>query len=104
MRLNFIRSLRVFIFVFSSLLLFGDEINSQSKYPVLITVNSTDVTGPAEHIWNGIGGSLGLALTPEGEQLLERITGASPYPYYRRCWGITQTGTAVPFALEIVPE
>jgi xylan 1,4-beta-xylosidase len=65
-----------------------------------IIVNSTVIIDTIEPIWNGIGGASGLALTPQGERLLHRITTSSPYPFYKRIWGITSTGTAVPFTAE----
>jgi xylan 1,4-beta-xylosidase len=65
-----------------------------------IAVNSRVITGTIEPIWNGVGGSTGLALTPQGERLLHRIRKTSDYPFYKRIWGITSTGTAVPFTAE----
>jgi xylan 1,4-beta-xylosidase len=65
-----------------------------------ITVDSKIITGTIEPIWNGVGGSTGLALTPQGERLLHRIRNTSEYPFYKRIWGITSTGTAVPFTAE----
>ena len=75
------------------------ELRSQS-HDIQITVNPAIVTDTIEPIWNGIGGSSGLALTPQGERLLQRIVNSSPYPFYKRIWGITSTGTAVPFTAE----
>jgi xylan 1,4-beta-xylosidase len=86
--------------VFIALLVTSIELNSQNKPHVSINVNSAVTTGPVEPVWNGIGGSLGLALTPQGDRLLQRIDEASPYPFYRRCWGITESGIAVPFTAE----
>lgn len=65
-----------------------------------INVNAKKVTDTIAPIWNGIGGASGLALTPQGERLLKRISNSSPYPFYKRIWGITSTGTAVPFTAE----
>lgn len=65
-----------------------------------ITINSRIVIDTIDPIWNGIGGASGLALTPQGERLLKRISESSPYPFYKRVWGITSTGTAVPFTAE----
>jgi len=65
-----------------------------------ITVDSKNIIGTIEPIWNGIGGSTGIALTPQGQRLLRRIRSSSPYPFYKRIWGITSTGTAVPFTAE----
>jgi xylan 1,4-beta-xylosidase len=76
------------------------ELNCQNKSQVSIQVNTTITTGSVEPVWNGIGGSLGLVLTPQGARLLQRIDEASPYTFYRRCWGITESGIAVPFAAE----
>ena len=87
-------------FVFTILLVTSNELNSQNKPHVSIKVNSVVTTGPVEPVWNGIGGSLGLALTPQGDRLLKRIDEASPFPFYRRCWGITESGIAVPFTAE----
>ena len=74
--------------------------NSQIISTVSVSVNSDNVIDTIEPIWNGIGGSSGLALTPQGERLLQRIVESSPYPFYRRIWGVTETGTAVPFTAE----
>ena len=74
--------------------------NSQTTSTLSISVNSANVIDTIEPIWNGIGGSSGLALTPQGERLLQRIVESSPYPFYRRIWGVTETGTAVPFTAE----
>ena len=79
----------------------NDHTEGQNNSRVSITVNATNAVGSIEPVWNGIGGSLGLALTPQGDRLLQRIVEASPYPFYRRCWGITESGTAVPFSSEI---
>lgn len=78
----------------------NNPFEKQSKPEVSVSVNAGQVTGKIEPIWNGIGGPLGLSLTPEGDQLLKRISGASPYPFYKRCWGITESGMAVPFSAE----
>jgi xylan 1,4-beta-xylosidase len=85
----------VLLVIFSSLVS-----NSQNRSPVSVSVNSANVIGTIEPIWNGIGGSTGLALTPQGDRLLQRIINSSPYPFYKRIWGITETGTAVPFTAE----
>ena len=71
--------------------------NSQS---VSIHTDYADVIDTISPIWNGIGGSTGLAMTPQGERLFQRIFDSSPYPYYKRIWGVTETGTAVPFTAE----
>ncbi len=89
-----------FHLVFIILSVTNHELYSQTKSPVSIEVNAEIITGQVEPVWNGIGGSLGLALTPQGDRLLERIDKASDYPFYRRCWGITESGIAVPFAAE----
>jgi xylan 1,4-beta-xylosidase len=89
-----------FHIVVSIILINITELYSQNKSPVSIKVDAEVTTGPIEPVWNGIGGSLGLALTPQGGRLLKRIDEASPYPFYRRCWGITESGIAVPFAAE----
>lgn len=74
--------------------------NSQTSHSIDINVDATDVIGTIDPIWNGIGGSLGLAMTPQGERLLKTISDATPYPIYRRIWGATETGLAVPFIAE----
>jgi len=71
--------------------------NSQS---VSIHTDYADVIDTISPIWNGIGGSTGLAMTPQGERLFQRIFDSSPYPYYKRIWGVTETGTGVPFTAE----
>ncbi len=76
------------------------SLNAQTSYPVSISVNALNVIDTIEPIWNGIGGSTGLALTPQGERLLQKIVNSSPYPFYKRIWGVTETGTAVPFTAE----
>ena len=90
-----------FLFVFIILLVTSLESDSQIKSQVKIKVNSAVTTGSVEPVWNGIGGSLGLALTPQGDRLLKRIDEASSHPFYRRCWGVTESGTAVPFTAEV---
>ena len=81
------------------LVLFFHESRSQS-HDIQITVNAAIITDTIEPIWNGIGGATGMVLTPQGERLLQRIVNSSPYPFYKRIWGITSTGTAVPFTAE----
>jgi len=95
-----LKPISLFILSFIILSINVRNLSSQDKSPVMIKVNASVKTGPVEPIWNGIGGSLGLALTPQGDRLLGRIDEAFPYPYYRRCWGITETGIAVPFTAE----
>ncbi len=90
----------VFPVILIILSLNNNDLKSQNRSPVSIMVNTTVTTGTVEPIWNGIGGALGLALTPQGDRLLKRIAEASPYTFYRRCWGITESGIAVPFAAE----
>ena len=82
----------ILLFSFSSPIFYGEKIQPQIKSPISITVNASNVIGLIEPIWNGIGGNLGLAITPQGERLLQRIVEASPYPFYRRCWGMTESG------------
>ena len=91
----------LFLLVFIILLVTNNESDSQTSSQASIKVNSEVKIGTIEPIWNGIGGSLGLALTPQGDRLLQRIDEASPYPFYRRCWGTTESGTAVPFTAEV---
>ncbi len=74
--------------------------NSQSTSSISINVDYANVIDTIGPIWNGIGGSTGLAMTPQGERLFQRIVDSSPYPYYKRIWGVTETGTAVPFSAE----
>ena len=74
--------------------------NSQSTSSISINTNYSDVIDTIGPIWNGIGGSTGLAMTPQGERLFQQIVNSSPYPYYKRIWGITETGTGVPFTAE----
>ena len=82
----------VLLISFSNLFLCVKELKSQSKPPVSITVNTSSVIDPIEPIWNAVGGSLGLALLPQGERLLERIVKASPFPFYRCCYAVTGSG------------
>jgi xylan 1,4-beta-xylosidase len=88
-------STSVLLVIFSTMVL-----NSQTTSPVSIAVNSTSIIDTIEPIWNGIGGSTGLVLTPQGDRLLQRIINSSPYPFYKRIWGVTGNGTAVPFTAE----
>jgi len=76
------------------------QLSRSQPSEILVTVNSANVIDTIGPIWNGIGGSSGLALTPQGERLLQRIVHSSPYPFYKRIWGVTSTGTAVPFTAE----
>ena len=73
---------------------------SQDNSQVSVVVDAGQVTGTIRPVWNGIGGPLGLSLTPEGDRLLKRISEASPYPFYKRCWGITESGMSVPYSAE----
>ncbi|HLF32799.1 MAG TPA: hypothetical protein VI583_01100 [Cyclobacteriaceae bacterium] len=67
-------------------------INGRESVTTII-VDATKSIGTIEPIWNSLGGNLGLALTPQGDRLLQKIAESSPYPYYRRCWGLTNSGT-----------
>ena len=71
MRNIILKPVSLFIFYAFLLSLNVSKLNSQDKSPVLIKVNTSVKTGPVEPIWNGIGGSLGLALTPQGDRLLQ---------------------------------
>ena len=89
----FKQALMFFLFCILSNPMSGDEkLKSQPKNPISVTVDASKAIGQIEPIWNGIGGNLGLALTPQGERLLQRIVESSPYPFYRRCWGMTEGG------------
>jgi xylan 1,4-beta-xylosidase len=82
------------------LIFLGCQGSRSQSSEIWVTVNSVNVTDTIDPIWNGIGGSSGLALTPQGERLLQRIANSSQYPFYKRMWGVTGTGTAVPFTAE----
>ncbi|MEO8762828.1 MAG: hypothetical protein ABI416_01015 [Ginsengibacter sp.] len=86
--------------VLVSLTFLGTQVARPQPSEIRVTVNSANVIDTIGPIWNGIGGSSGLALTPQGERLFQRIVNSSPYPFYRRIWGITGTGSAVPFTAE----
>ena len=58
-----------------------------------ISVDAGEITDSLPHIWNGYLGNLCLTLNPLGVDLLERINATSTFPFYRRCWGITSSGT-----------
>jgi xylan 1,4-beta-xylosidase len=58
-----------------------------------ISVDARKISGPLSHIWNGYLGNLCLTLNPLGVDLMERINATSNFPFYRRCWGITSSGT-----------
>ena len=58
-----------------------------------ISVDAGEISGSLPHIWNGYLGNLCLTLNPLGVDLLERINATSTFPFYRRCWGITSSGT-----------
>jgi hypothetical protein len=75
-----LKPISLFILSFIILSINVRNLSSQDKSPVMIKVNASVKTGPVEPIWNGIGGSLGLALTPQGDRLLGRIDEAFPYP------------------------
>ena len=80
------------LILFCNLLFCTRESKSQIISPISITVNTEYVTDSIEHIWNGIGGSLGLVLIPQGERLYQRISEVSPFPYYKTCYAITGSG------------
>ncbi|MFC1558450.1 hypothetical protein ACFL40_03745 [candidate division KSB1 bacterium] len=67
--------------------------DSAEKANIQISVDAGEITGSFPHIWNGYLGNLCLTLSPIGAELLERINGTSTLPFYRRCWGITSSGT-----------
>ena len=98
-------------FLVSVVLLYAQPVNTnlaktgyfnenQNHDDVSVSVNAAHVTGEIEPVWNGIGGPLGLSLTPQGNRLLHQVSLASPYPFYKRCWGITESGMAVPYSSE----
>jgi len=89
------------IFVLMLLIPFNSLLShSQSPSSISIHTDYAAVIDTISPIWNGIGGSTGLAMTPQGERLLQRIVDSSLYPYYKRIWGITANGTAVPFTAQ----
>lgn len=79
--------------VFVNIIFSGNTLHSAEKSPVQINVNASQIISPLPHIWNGLLGNLCLTLSPVGEELLSRIEKTSPFPFYRRCWGVTSSGT-----------
>ena len=68
-----------------------DLLGMVNRTPII--VDARKITGPLPHIWNGYLGNLCLTLNPLGASLLDRINETSTFPFYRRCWGITSSGT-----------
>ena len=83
----------VIVFFCVSSFLNRNRLNSAEKSNIQISVDAGEITGPLPHIWNGYLGNLCLTLSPIGADLLERINATSTFPFYRRCWGITSSGT-----------
>ena len=66
---------------------------SKMDNSIQIHIDTGKIIGPLPHIWNGYLGNLCLTLNPIGAELLDRVNSTSSLPFYRRCWGITSSGT-----------